>query len=98
TTALGGRVEQLERARRHDGRDRVLVDQLHVTIPAQQNREIVEPADDALQLYAVDEEDSDRGLGLADVIEEDVLDVLRLFGGHCCRPFFSSLMFLFSLL
>src|SRR3546814_10612031 len=50
---LGSRIEKLDRARRHHRRDGMLVDQLHVTVPAQQHREVVEPADDALQLDAV---------------------------------------------
>src|SRR3546814_3366044 len=86
---LGSRIEQLDRTRRHHRRDGMLVDQLHVAVPAQQHREIVEPADDALQLHAVHQKHGDRGLGLADVIEKNVLDVLRLVGGHSCGPFFS---------
>src|SRR3546814_3005390 len=89
---LGSRIEKLDRARRHHRRDGMLVDQLHVTVPAQQHREVVEPADDALQLDAVHLKHGDGGLGLADVIEEDVLDVLRLVGGHSCGPFFSYLI------
>ena len=55
-----GFVLQLDRAHRHHGRDRVLVDQLGLAVPAQQHAEIVEPSDVALKLYAVDQKDGDR--------------------------------------
>ena len=42
----------------HDGRDRMLVHELRVTVAAQQHTEIVEPGHDALQLHAVDRERS----------------------------------------
>src|SRR5215468_625776 len=58
---------------RHDGRDRVLIDELDLTVPAQQHTEIVEPGDDALQLDAVDQEDRQGSFGLADRVEECVL-------------------------
>ena len=48
----------------------------------QQNAEIVEPSHDALQLVPVHEEDRERNFGLADVVEESVLEVLLSFGGH----------------
>ena len=38
------------------------------------------------QFHTVDEENRHRGLTLADMIEESVLQVLRLFTGHCCDP------------
>ena len=60
----------------HDRRDRVLVDELRMTVATQQHAKIVEPGDDALQLDAVDEEDGQGGLGLADAVEEGVLQVL----------------------
>src|SRR5690606_5748329 len=44
-------IEQLDRRAGHDGRDRVLVDQLRLRIAPEQQAEIVEPGDDALQLY-----------------------------------------------
>src|SRR5690606_38939461 len=72
---------QLDGRARHNGRDRVLVDQLDLTVPAQQNAEIVEPGNDALQLHAVDEEDCERGFRLSDSVEEGVLEVLFLIHG-----------------
>src|SRR5471032_3547050 len=72
-------VEQLDGSDRHDGRDRVLVDQLRFSYPAGQHREIVEPGDDPLQLHAVHEEDRDRRLVLPQMVQEDVLNVLCLF-------------------
>ena len=82
-----GRIEQLDRSTRHHGADRVLVDELGVAVPAQQHGEIVEPGNDALQLHAVYEEHRHRRLAFADVVQEDVLHVLRLFAGHDANSF-----------
>src|SRR6185295_10582867 len=41
-----GALEQLDRVTRHDGRDRVLVDELGVSIPPQQHTEVIEPGHD----------------------------------------------------
>ncbi|MPL79210.1 hypothetical protein SDC9_25085 [bioreactor metagenome] len=72
---------QRNRLTRHDRRDRMLVDKLALAIPAQQHAEVVEPGDHALQFDPVDEEDRDRNLRLADVVEECVLQVLFV-GSH----------------
>jgi hypothetical protein len=53
-----------------------------MTIAAQQNAEIIEPGDNALKLDPVDEKNCERGLLLADVIEEGVLQALGFFGCH----------------
>ena len=47
--ALFAAFEQLDRMTRHDGRDRVLVDELRMPIPPQQHAKIVEPGHNALQ-------------------------------------------------
>src|ERR1700750_2307634 len=72
-------VEQLDGRDRHDGRDRMLVDELRMTVAAQQHREVVEPGDDPLQFDAVDQEDRDRRLVLAQMVQEDILNILCLF-------------------
>jgi hypothetical protein len=59
-----------------------------VAIAPEQQREVVERADDALQFYAVDQEDRDRDLVLSNVIQKDVLHILCLLGGHNADPFF----------
>src|SRR5688572_4575749 len=66
-------------ARRHDGRDRVLVDHLADRV-AQQHDELVERLDGALQLDAVDEVDRDRDALAPQRIEERILQGLAL--GH----------------
>eukprot|EP01092_Planopodium_desertum_P015210 TRINITY_DN7939_c0_g1_i1.p1 TRINITY_DN7939_c0_g1~~TRINITY_DN7939_c0_g1_i1.p1 ORF type:complete len:127 (-),score=15.04 TRINITY_DN7939_c0_g1_i1:97-477(-) len=76
---LGRRIEQLDRMRRHHGRNGVLVDELRMGIAAQQHGEIVEPGDDALQLDTIDQEYCHRCLALADMIQEHVLYVLGFF-------------------
>src|SRR5215469_11090460 len=66
-------------ARRHDGRDRVLVDHLaHAVL--EQDHELIERVDLALQLDAVDEINRYRYALLAQGIQEGVLQ--RLAFGH----------------
>lgn len=55
----------------------MLVDELGVTVPAQQQAEVVKPGDNALQLDAVDQKNRQRRLGFANVIEKCVLDFER---------------------
>jgi hypothetical protein len=55
-------VVKIDRLGRHDRRDRMLVDQLALPIPAQEHAEIVEPGDHALQFHAVDQKDRHRHL------------------------------------
>src|SRR5580700_1666264 len=81
--ALGlGGIEQLDWCARHHGADGVLVDELGVPVAPQQDREVVEPGDDALELDAVDQEDGHRGLVLAHMVQEHVLHILRFFSSH----------------
>jgi hypothetical protein len=44
-----------------------------MTVAPEQQAKIVEPGDNALQLHAIDQEDRQGSLGLANVIEEGVL-------------------------
>src|SRR3569833_972447 len=80
-SAFGRLVLELDRAHRHHGGDRVLVDQLALAVAAQQDAEIVEPGDVALELHAIDQKDGDGAFGFADSVEERVLKVL-LFIAH----------------
>ena len=57
-------LKELDRLCWHDRRDRVLVHQLGVSVPAQQQREIIEPGDDTLKFHPIDQEDGDGGLVL----------------------------------
>ena len=75
-----------DRLRRHHRRDRVLVDELRLAVAAEQHAEVVEPGDDPLQLHPVHQEDRDRHLGLAHVVQERVLQVLFVR-----QPSFSAL-------
>jgi len=68
---------------RHDRRNGVLVHQLRVTIPPQQDAEIIEPSHDALKFDAVDQKNREWRFALADVIEKSVLKILRSVGCHC---------------
>ena len=77
-----GALEKLDGMTRHDGRNGVLVDELRVSVAPQQHAEIIEPGHHALQLDAVHQEDGERDLVLADVIEKRVLQVLRAVGSH----------------
>ena len=58
---------------RHDGRNRVLVDELRMAVPPQQHAEIIEPRNNALQLDPVHQKDRERNFRFADVVEESVL-------------------------
>src|SRR5262249_30903675 len=80
--ALLGALEELDRPGRHDGGNGVLVDELRMCIPSQQDREIVEPSHAALQPDAVHQKDRHRHLVLADVVQEDILNVLGFFSSH----------------
>src|SRR5215467_772279 len=53
------------------------------------NTQIIKPSNDPLQLYPVDEKDCDRRLILPDMVQEHVLDVLRLFRCHGYSPIIS---------
>src|SRR5690348_17443090 len=75
---------QRDRPHWHHGRDRVLVNQLRLTVPAQKNAEIVEPSDVSLKLDAIHQEDGHRRLALTHGIQKSVLKVL-LFIAHLCR-------------
>jgi hypothetical protein len=45
-------------------------------IAAQQHAKIIEPGNDPLELYTIDEEHSNGGLVLADMIQKHVLNIL----------------------
>src|SRR5690606_574440 len=76
---------------RHDGRYRMLINQLRVTVTAQKHTKVVEPGHDALQFDAVDEEDCKGSFALSDVIEKGVLKVLSAVCGHFLCLFFLPL-------
>src|SRR6202035_1928339 len=55
-------------------------------IPAQQNTEIVEPSNNPLKLDAIDEKYGNRCFVFPDVVQENVLNVLRFFRSHGSSP------------
>ena len=61
----------------------MLVDQLRMSVTAQQQGEIVKPCDDALEFHTVDKKNCNRSLVLPDRVKEHFLNVLILFVGHC---------------
>src|SRR3981189_922744 len=65
--------EQLDRSAGHDGRDRVLVYKLRMTVAPEQQAEIVKPGDNPLQLHSIDQKDRQWRFGFANVIKEGVL-------------------------
>src|SRR5262249_9115741 len=77
-------LEQLDRSTRHDGRDRMLVDKLRVTVAPEQETEIVEPGDNALQLRSIDQKDRQWPFGYTNVSRE----------GFLCFMFFGRRNFL----
>jgi hypothetical protein len=62
------RLEHLDGMAGHDGRNRMLVDKLGMPVSPQQQTEIVEPRDNALELYAIDEENRERDFILPQVV------------------------------
>src|SRR4029079_7068742 len=68
-----GNICELNGLTGHDGRDGVLVDELRMSVAAEQDAEIVEPGHDALQLHPIHEKDRQRSLVLANMIEKSVL-------------------------
>src|SRR5205823_3392379 len=67
------RNEVGRRLRRHDRRNRVLIDELRSTFAAKEQRESVEPGDHPLKLDPFDEEDRDRQLRASDAVQEVIL-------------------------
>src|SRR2546423_14888766 len=75
----------MHRRTRHDRRYGVLVDELRVTVAAQQHAEIIEPRHDTLQFHPVDQKYRQWRLVPAYMVQERVLKTLGSFG-HCCCP------------
>src|SRR4051812_24922776 len=86
---LGG-VEQLDRRARHDSADGVLVDELGMPVPTQQNGKIIKPGNDPLEFDTVHKKNRYRSFALPHMVQENVLNVLRLFVGHGYYPSFLS--------
>ena len=61
-----------------DGRDRVLVDELRLVVPAEHKRVAVEPCYMTLKPHAVGQKDRDRNLVLAQVLQNRILERLRV--------------------
>jgi hypothetical protein len=79
-------LHEVDRLAGHDGRDRMLIHELRMTVPPQENTKVVEPAHDPLKLDAIDEENGQRRLVLAHVVQERVLKVLDSICAHFCYP------------
>jgi hypothetical protein len=78
--------EQLHGRARHDGGNRVLVDELGMAVAAQQNTEIVESCDHALKLHTVHQEDCQWNLVLPHVVQERILKILSALSRHLVAP------------
>jgi hypothetical protein len=57
---LSAWLEKLDRLPRHHCRNRMLVHELRMRVPPQQNAKIVEPSNNPLQLDAINEKDGHR--------------------------------------
>lgn len=57
-------------------------------VTAKKHTEIIEPGDDTLQLYPIDQEDREWNLVLADKIEKRVLQVLWPLCSHVSESHF----------
>ena len=60
----------------------MLVDELNMLVAFQQDRKIVEPGDDPLQLDAIHQKHGHRCVGLADIVQKQFLKVSALIIGH----------------
>ena len=76
--ALAGKLVRIDRLTGHDRADGVLVDQLRLAIAPEQDREIIEPGYDALQLHALHQEYGDGCLLPAKKVQKSVLQIWRL--------------------
>ena len=74
---LARELPRVHRLSRHDGGDRVLVDKLRLAVATEQDREVVEPGHDALQLDALDQKHGHRGFVLAQDVQKRILKVGR---------------------
>src|SRR5262249_44593263 len=88
---LVGSFKELDRVPRHDGRDRMLVDELGMSIPPQQHAEVIKPGHNALQFDSVHQENGEWYFAFADVIEKGVLQILRTIGCHCRSSIFARI-------
>src|SRR5207244_1338923 len=75
-----------DRLPRHYRRNCVLIHQLRMRVPTQQNTEVIEPSNNPLKLDAIDEKNRHRCLVFPDVVQENVLNVLRFFRSHGSTP------------
>jgi hypothetical protein len=95
-SVLSGRrvfaLEHRHRLARHDGRDRVLVNELRVAVATQENAEIVEGCHNTGELDAIDQKDRQRNLLLANGIEKKILEILRTFRHGAASFFFAGLL------
>lgn len=64
----------------------MLVDELRQALPTEQNRIAVEPRHGALEPNAIRQEHRDRNLVLAQVLQECVLECLRVTRAHPHSP------------
>ena len=83
-------VTQVERMRRLQCRDRVLVDQLELLIPLEQNGKLVESDDVALQHHAVHEKQGHRRAFRGSSGEEHILQAGAIARPACLESFASS--------
>src|SRR5271165_7404888 len=64
----------------------MLIYQLRMCVAAEQHAEIIKPSYNALQLDTIYQKDRDRCLVFPNVVQEHVLNVLRLFRVHGYSP------------
>jgi hypothetical protein len=64
----------------------MFIDKLHMLIALQENRKIIKPCDNALQLDTVYEKHRNSGMGLTNIIQENLLQIAALFTGHLIIP------------
>src|SRR3984957_14780833 len=76
------RLEHGDWACRHDRGNCVLIDKLRMSVAPKQDAEIIKQSHKPLQFHPINEKNRDRRLRLSHVIQERILEVLRLLGSH----------------
>ena len=81
-----------DRLARHDCRNGMLVNQLGLSIAAQQYTKVIKPSDHALQFDPVYEKYSHWDFGLTNMVQKCILQVLSIIR-HLGMPLFSRVLF-----
>jgi hypothetical protein len=72
---------------RHNRRNRVFINQLALTVSAQQNAKIIKPSDHPLKFHTIYQENCYRNFGFTNVVKKRVLQILLIRSHYFCLTF-----------